>query len=91
MNWNAEPYYAFWCNRVVAQWTARLVAPEPEPGPSLWEIEKSRNRLQRMTERIENRSWVPKFAYRVNGRALRELREAHELLATAGEIPRKER
>jgi hypothetical protein len=75
------------------QWWVRMLppAPEPEPEPSPWALEKSANRLWRMTEKIENGRWIPKFAYRASGKALREFQESRELLATAGEAQRRER
>jgi hypothetical protein len=85
MNWSAEPLYVFWCNHVVAQWASRQVAPEPEPEPSEWEVQKQMNRLRRMTEKIENRQWIPKLQYRLNGKAVKELQEAYTLLGTSVE------
>ena len=80
-----EPHWHWWCRHAVALWAAQQVAPEPEPGPSEWEIQKSRNRLARQVERIGKQQWIPKFAHRVNGRAVRELQEAYTLLGTSVE------
>jgi hypothetical protein len=84
MSW--EPHYEFWCRHVVAQWAARQVAPEPVEDVSPWQVEKARNRLQRITEKVERRRWLPTMANRLSGKALQELRSAHELLQEAGDV-----
>jgi hypothetical protein len=85
MDWRAEDFWHWWMRYTSAQWTAQQFAPEPEPEPSAWEIEKSRNRLERITEKVERRRWLPPLPHRLNGRMLREVREAHELLGEAGQ------
>lgn len=76
MTW--EPYWQWWLSMIPD--------PVPEAEPSLWDIEKARNRLQRMTEKIESRRWLPSMANRLNGKALRELRAAHDLLRESGRV-----
>jgi hypothetical protein len=60
-------------------------AVPPEPEPSAWDIEKSRNRLQKRVEKVERGRWLPLVPFKLNGRAERELREAHALLHEAGQ------
>jgi hypothetical protein len=86
MNWSAEPLYVFWCTRVVAQWTARLVAPEAEPEPSSWDLEKAANRLAKQVERVESGRWLPRVPYKLNGQAKKQLREAHALLHESRQV-----
>jgi hypothetical protein len=85
--WDSEPLWMF------LEEPATVVRPEPEPvvaEPSLWDIEKSRNRLARATERLESGRWLPKLGYKLNRgmvkRVQRELGESHELLTEAADV-----
>lgn len=77
---DTEPFHEFW------QRLTTPIPPEPPAEPTLWELEKSANRLQRTVAKLESRRWMPTLPYRVSGRAVRELQEAHALLHEAGHV-----
>ena len=80
----AEPFYLWW-----DRMTTPPESPEP-PEPSLWDIEKSSNRLRRQVERLENGRWLPRLGYKLNRgmvkRVQREVEESHQLLGEAADV-----
>jgi hypothetical protein len=75
MNWQAEP---LWQVFEAASIDVRTMTPKPLEGPvfrgpvSAWQVEK-----------VEAGKWLPKLPYNISGAAVKELREAYQLLDAA--------
>jgi len=78
--WNIEPLW------MIFEPEATVIQPALEEDVSPWELEKSRNRLQKQLEKVESGRWLPRVPFRLTGQAARELREAHELVHHTGEV-----
>jgi hypothetical protein len=83
MHWDAGPLWQIFEAQAI---DVRTMEPYPLQGPprleipTPWEVRKAAARLERQLQRVENGRYLPKLPYRLNGAAVKELREAYALL-----------